>query len=327
MKPAAKPGLDDYIETLSGAFNVDVCLYDIHSFTDDQELRVSRKQRIHNCPCCLAMKRSRAGLSDCILQEHRMLQEVPPDAPWQLRLCRMGVAQLVLPLRPEGKLIGGIFWGMRFLSGRRPGGAALRKLAATYGLDPLELEEMARHTPEISRRKLLDSAPAAMLLRDYILAVRRNRQLRRRLDPRSPPQTRPGVPLVPEMDLAAILPPGLAGRETLSPEMGKVVEFIHRSYWKNISRETVAELASLSPSHFSRRFQSELGCSFRGYLQQCQIAAAAYLLKHSDASVEHIAFKLGFSSGAAFNRSFKSLTGFSPRRFTISNAAYPWSDH
>lgn len=77
----------------------------------------------------------------------------------------------------------------------------------------------------------------------------------------------------------------------------------------------LAELASLSPRHFSRRFRQDFGCTPHAYLQARRLDAARGLLRDADRRVAGVAEQLGFSSPAAFSRWFTRLAGQSPRTF------------
>ena len=320
MKRIADFGLDDYIDALRSFCGQDLCLYDIRDFSASRELRLTKKRRVHGCPYCMTVKKSPAALAECIREEHAMLQEIPENMPFRIRRCHAGIVQLILPLRLDGELIGGIFWGMRFLKDKRPTQKFLRAFARRYGLNCAELTQCALWTPETTLKNLRDSRILLFLLRDHILSCCRNEMLERNLS-RSfaalPDSADPGGGQIPVPRIV---------RNSLSSEIRNALELIGKKYKDGVSREEIAEQVGLSPSHFSRRFKHETGISFRSYLQECRICAAAYMIKHSKLSVENIAGKLGFSSSAAFNRSFHALTGFSPRRFMFSNAEYPWSE-
>ncbi len=320
MKRFADFGLDDYINALRDFCGQDLCLYDIRDFSASYKLHLSKKQRIHGCPYCMAVKKSPAALAECIREEHAMLQDIPENTPFRIRRCHAGIVQMILPLRLDGDLLGGIFWGMRFLKGRRPNQKFLRAFARRYDLDIAELTRCTCRTPETTLKALRDSSTLLFLLRDHILSCSRNKLLEQNL---ARSFARPS-----EISAAGsgTVPTPRILRHSLSPEIRSALELVEKNYKDGVSREEIAEKVGLNPSHFSRRFKHETGISFRSYLQECRICAAAYMIKHSKLRVENIAMKLGFSSSAAFNRSFRALTGFSPRRFMFSNAEYPWSE-
>lgn len=82
----------------------------------------------------------------------------------------------------------------------------------------------------------------------------------------------------------------------------------------------LAEVACLSKHHFHRLFKAEVGQAPKEYVRQVRLKHIAHMLiMHRDLSVTGVAFDFGFSSPAAFTRSFKNLYGDSPRRFREKN--------
>lgn len=318
MKKNLEISLDDYVNALSKQYEMDLCLYDIKDFTASDELRLAKRSRVHNCPYCMAVKRSPKALAECIREEHEILKGIPENQTYRIQKCRAGIVQLIVPLRMNRKLIGGIFAGMCFQKKKRPSKEFLLRFARRCGLSAGEICGSAAMTRDITIKKLRESSILLFLLRDYILYSIHNEELRKKLN-----RSLPSLPDMGACDPSQIPPPQIQ-RDDISVEIGKSLEFIGKNYWRGITREAVAEFTGLSVSHFSRRFKRETGSSFRSYLQECLISAAAYMIKHSTLSVENIARRLGFSSSAAFNRSFRTRTGFSPRRFMFSNAEYPW---
>ena len=84
------------------------------------------------------------------------------------------------------------------------------------------------------------------------------------------------------------------------------------------SLDELAEIASLSPRHFSRQFQLRFGCTAFTYATARRVAAARELLLDSNHRVLHVAHELGFPSIAIFSRWFKQQVGVSPRQYRSS---------
>jgi AraC-like DNA-binding protein len=79
--------------------------------------------------------------------------------------------------------------------------------------------------------------------------------------------------------------------------------------------ETLAAKAGLKTSRFRVLFCQETGFSPVEYLTRLRIQKAKTMLLQGDAPVTDIAFDLGFSSSQYFARTFRKLTGLSPRNF------------
>ena len=77
----------------------------------------------------------------------------------------------------------------------------------------------------------------------------------------------------------------------------------------------LSQRCSLSPSHISRWFRTELGLSPMSYYQRRRIQLACRLLLQEQDSLSEIAYRLGFADGPHFARRFKSVMGASPRDY------------
>lgn len=104
-------------------------------------------------------------------------------------------------------------------------------------------------------------------------------------------------------------------RALVDPELGRALVLIHQTPehpW------TVAELADrvgMSRTAFAVRFSSLTGISPLQYLTRWRMDIARELLDKNEESLEGIARKVGYDSGAAFSKAFKRETGQSPGQF------------
>lgn len=76
-----------------------------------------------------------------------------------------------------------------------------------------------------------------------------------------------------------------------------------------------ARIANLTPAAFCRFFRRATGHTLTGYLTLLRIGAARRQLIETDRPVTQIAADCGFASLSHFNRTFRRLTGESPRQF------------
>lgn len=74
----------------------------------------------------------------------------------------------------------------------------------------------------------------------------------------------------------------------------------------------VADIAGLSPSHFSRVFRAEMNETFVTYLNRIRCERASELLRTSTLPVQEIAHRCGFSDHSYFTKVFRSVTGAAP---------------
>lgn len=81
----------------------------------------------------------------------------------------------------------------------------------------------------------------------------------------------------------------------------------------DITFEEAAEFMCFSKPYFSKYFRRMSGMTFSEYVNVVRIGEAVKLLSRTGISVGEAAFAAGFGTIRSFNRTFKRLTGFTPR--------------
>jgi len=77
----------------------------------------------------------------------------------------------------------------------------------------------------------------------------------------------------------------------------------------------LAGRCGLSPAQFRRVFQRALGSPPVVYLRRLRMEEASRLLRHTDATLEVIAVKVGYADPSFFSHSFSRYAGLSPGRY------------
>lgn len=93
------------------------------------------------------------------------------------------------------------------------------------------------------------------------------------------------------------------------------IAYMHRHYRDKIRLQTLAELAGLTPTSYSRSFKKAMGVTPVDYLNGIRIHQSKLLLNQPDATVSGAAQAAGFGNEFYFSRVFKRETGISPAMF------------
>ena len=102
-----------------------------------------------------------------------------------------------------------------------------------------------------------------------------------------------------------------------------VVSYIEEHVSEPISLATLAQLARLSPYHFSRAFKQSFGVPPHRYHTNRRIEFAKTLLEKRAFSVTDIGLSLGFNEASSFTTTFRKITGLTPSCYHRSIAHLP----
>ena len=98
-------------------------------------------------------------------------------------------------------------------------------------------------------------------------------------------------------------------------KIADAINYIENNFTKEISSEYLAELCSLSPTHFRRIFKECIGCTPTEYRNMIRIEKAKVLLNNQSCSITKISDQLGFDNLYYFSRLFKKVVGISPNKY------------
>jgi AraC-like DNA-binding protein len=102
------------------------------------------------------------------------------------------------------------------------------------------------------------------------------------------------------------------GRERQA--MRRAYDFLSEHYAENISLETLAGIARLSPFHFNRVFSEQFGLPPHAFQTQLRVFRAKALLRQGCA-ISQVAFQTGFADQSHLTRHFKKLVAVTPGQY------------
>ncbi|MBQ7423048.1 MAG: helix-turn-helix domain-containing protein [Prevotella sp.] len=95
----------------------------------------------------------------------------------------------------------------------------------------------------------------------------------------------------------------------------KVKNYINENYMYEMKLKTLADIANMSQSAFSRFFKLHTGRTLSDYIIDIRLGYATRLLLDTNDTIADISFNCGYNNLSNFNRIFKRKKGCSPSEF------------
>ncbi|MET1412280.1 AraC family transcriptional regulator [Roseibium sp. HPY-6] len=111
-------------------------------------------------------------------------------------------------------------------------------------------------------------------------------------------------------------PPWHAGIE--DHRLRKVLDYIHDNLGADLTLATMADLAAMSGTHFSKAFKKEVGLSPLQYVIAARLDLASVLLRTTQLSVAEVAWRAGYRDLSRFALHFKRKFNATPAAFRSS---------
>ena len=103
--------------------------------------------------------------------------------------------------------------------------------------------------------------------------------------------------------------------------LGEALRYMQEHLQDDISRDDVARVACLSPTHFSRVAKQTFGHSFTDLLAGMRVDKARELLVMTEKSLVEISFETGFNDQSYFTKVFQKYTGKTPGEYRRTQRA------
>jgi transcriptional regulator GlxA family with amidase domain len=95
----------------------------------------------------------------------------------------------------------------------------------------------------------------------------------------------------------------------------KVTDHVSGRLDADLSTESLAQLARVSPRHLTRLFRTHLRQTPGRYVRKARVTAAAQLLTTTDLPVARVASRCGFASAEALRQAFVREYGTTPSQY------------
>ncbi|GAA4469988.1 AraC family transcriptional regulator [Nibrella saemangeumensis] len=109
---------------------------------------------------------------------------------------------------------------------------------------------------------------------------------------------------------------------TVKPSETDRIQMVHDyvlgHFQDEISLNTVADLADMTPSAFCRYFKTRANKTFSEFVTEVRIGHACKLLMDGKLSVTQVSYESGYRTLSNFNRQFKDITGQTPSQYVRS---------
>lgn len=100
--------------------------------------------------------------------------------------------------------------------------------------------------------------------------------------------------------------------ETETDRMNSVHAYVMKNFREKITLDSVAAIANMSPTSFSRYFKIHANKTFSDFLTEIRIGYSCKLLIGQKINISQVCYDSGFNTLSNFNRQFKAFTHYNP---------------
>lgn len=102
-------------------------------------------------------------------------------------------------------------------------------------------------------------------------------------------------------------------------QLRPAMEFMEANYNRPITLADIAHESHLSVSRLAHLFREEVGITLIDFLTNVRINAAKRLMLKTEMNCTQVCFEVGYNNQSYFTRTFKQVTGMTPRQFRQAN--------
>ena len=105
-------------------------------------------------------------------------------------------------------------------------------------------------------------------------------------------------------------------------QIAPALAYVKEHYNEEIRIRDLARVCNISESHFRRIFQECMNMTPNDHVNVVRIHEASRLLLKSHATMEEVAYRVGYGNVSTFNRNFKRMLGMTPYQWKRSPDNY-----
>lgn len=94
-----------------------------------------------------------------------------------------------------------------------------------------------------------------------------------------------------------------------------MAKWVENNITENPTLKDMSSYVGYSPFYCSAKFREHMGMTYKQFLAQCRLKAAANDLLSTDDKITDIAFRYGYSSSESLTRAFVTIFKCSPRQY------------
>ena len=105
--------------------------------------------------------------------------------------------------------------------------------------------------------------------------------------------------------------------------LSKIINYVRANKAEKITLHAVAKALGYNEKYLSRVINQSSGLGFTTLVAMLRIDAAGYMLRNSDRTIADISMACGFGSECSFYRTFKEITGCTPKEYRSTTPQKP----
>lgn len=102
----------------------------------------------------------------------------------------------------------------------------------------------------------------------------------------------------------------------------QALNYVKKHYNQDIRIKELADSCNMSESNFRRIFQECMHMIPKDYVNMIRIREASKILLSSYATMDEVAYQVGYGNVSSFNRNFKKIIGMTPYQWKRSPDNY-----